>query len=315
MSPLKVLIVRDGRPGHEEQSRAVVQALSGLTPVQQAMVRVPLPSFRTVAVNAVRYFMDGRTTGWPRAELVIGTGTGTHLPMLAYRRRHPGVRVVTCMLPDRLLRNRFDLCLVPRHDRPPERSNIFLTWGPPCMGGTQRDKDRHRGLVLVGGVDEKSHHWHTGTLISQVKAIVARCPEVTWVITSSPRTPVDTESALAALAGENVKVDFFPAEETYPGWIEQQYAASGLVWVTADSVSMLYEALTAGCSVGVLPVQWKKKDNKFQQGIDGLVSEQLVVPFDLWVTGQRPMPPGTFLDEAGRCAREILKRWWPARLA
>ncbi len=314
MFPLKILIVSDGRPGHEKQSRAVVQALAGLTPVEQALVKVPLPSLKSVAASALRYLAGSGTRGWPAADLVIGTGTGTHLPMLTYRRGHPHARVVTCMLPDPLLRNRFDLCLVPRHDRPSERSNIFLTSGPACMQGVCRKKDRQRGLILVGGVDEKSHHWHTETLISQVETVVSRCRDVTWVIASSPRTPADTEAGLEDLAGAHEKVSFFPAEKTQPGWIERQYAASGRVWVTADSVSMLYEALSAGCSVGVLPVKWKKKNNKFQQGIDGLVAGHLVVPFDLWAAGRLPMPRGTCLDEAGRCAREILKRWWPERL-
>ncbi len=314
MSPLKILIVSDGRPGHEKQSRAVVQALAVLTPLEQTLVKVPLPSLLSVALDVIGYLSNTGGKQWPAADLVIGTGTGTHLPMLAYRRARPNARVVTCMLPDPLLRGRFDLCLVPRHDRPPARANIFLTSGPPCMQGPRREKKSRQGLILVGGLDDKSHHWHTGTLISQIKTVISRCRNITWVIASSARTPADTVAGLEALAGENETVSFFPPQETYPGWIEQQYAASGLVWVTADSVSMLYEALAAGCSVGVLPVKWKKQDNKFQRGIDDLVAGHLVVPFEQWAAGNLPMPQGTCMDEAGRCAREILKRWWPTRL-
>ncbi len=315
MSPLKLLIVSDGRPGHEKQSLAIGQALADLTPVREAMVRVPPPSLKSVGLNLARYLKGTCPRGWPAADLVVGTGTGTHLPMLSYRRWYPSARVVTCMLPDPFLRKFFDLCCVPRHDNPPQFSNIFLTTGPPCLpAGGRRPKRSDRGLILVGGVDEKSHHWHTGTLVAQVETILSYCRDLDWVIATSPRTPADTAARLSALAGQAPAAGFFAAEDTPPGWIEQQYAESSRVWVTADSVSMLYEALSAGCSVGVLPVRWKKKNNKFQRGIDGLVNDGLVVPYESWVRGELPMPAGAGLDEAGRCAREILRRWWPARL-
>jgi mitochondrial fission protein ELM1 len=45
-----------------------------------------------------------------------------------------------------------------------------------------------------------------------------------------------------------------PFAATSPDWLPTQLARADQAWVTADSVSMVYEALTAGAAVGVLDV-------------------------------------------------------------
>jgi len=41
----------------------------------------------------------------------------------------------------------------------------------------------------------------------------------------------------------------------------------------------------------------------------------MIVEFSDWQTGAKmPVPPAEQFNEALRCAREILQRWWPSRL-
>jgi hypothetical protein len=78
---------------------------------------------------------------------------------------------------------------------------------------------------------------------------------------------------------------------------------------------MVYEALTAGCSVGVLPVEWLRNDNKFNKSLNFLTREKMIVAFDAWQDGaELPAPKDELLDESKRCAEEILRRWWSDRL-
>ncbi len=70
--------------------------------------------------------------------------------------------------------------------------------------------------------------------------------------------------------------------DTGPGWIEERYAECLKVWVTADSMSMVYEALSAGCRVGLLPVRWKAEKNKFRRSAEYLIENGLAVPFSAW---------------------------------
>jgi hypothetical protein len=78
---------------------------------------------------------------------------------------------------------------------------------------------------------------------------------------------------------------------------------------------MIYEALSAGCRVGILPVAWKKRENKFQRSIDSLAQKGYVTTYTGQRAANRNDPAPGVLDEATRCAQEILNRWWPGRLA
>jgi uncharacterized protein len=316
--PLCVVAFTDGRPGHEKQTRAVLAALEVATPL----------SVKTCALTP--------TSGWPRLvqglkalaghgetcpdvepgpiDLIIGTGSTTHLPMIALKRRSRA-KLVVCMSPDPLLRRWFDLCLIPRHDTPGLRANILPTFGPPCLKLSGSRHDPRQGLILAGGIDPKSHHWDSETFMAQIRQLRERMPEMRWTISSSPRTPADTVERLHRFAESQPGVTFFRADETPRGWIESAYGVHGQVWVTADSVSMVYEALTAGCRVGILPVAWKHPQNKFQKGIDDLTAHDLVLTFDRWIEGDVWSANLKPLNEAERCASEILRRWWPTRLA
>ena len=107
---------------------------------------------------------------------------------------------------------------------------------------------------------------------------------------------------------------FFEARDTGPGWIEEQYNQADMCWVTADSVSMTYEALSAGCRVGIVPVTWKNPSSKIARGLARLLDENWVISFDDYFNNSRTWQNHQALDEAGRAAREILRRWWPDRL-
>jgi mitochondrial fission protein ELM1 len=100
-----------------------------------------------------------------------------------------------------------------------------------------------------------------------------------------------------------------PVTETGPDWLPAQLARAGQVWVTADSVSMVYEALTSGATVGVLEVP-RKQPSRISRGLEQLATEGWVTFFSDW-SRHRPLsrPPETF-NEAERCARWIIDRWF-----
>ncbi|MDD2315820.1 MAG: ELM1/GtrOC1 family putative glycosyltransferase [Desulfobacterales bacterium] len=315
VNPLCVTAFFDGRRGHEKQTRAVLQALERFTPLSVTVRNVEPGNFFQAAGNWARYGLR-RIRPLKRVpssvDLIIGAGSYTHIPMLLLK-EETGARAVTCMTPERLFLRRFDLCLIPRHDRPEGSDNIFLTLGPPCIRPAPKVRDLANGLILVGGRDPKSHWWSSQTTMDQIGSILAADPLIHWTITSSPRTPADMLVMLTQLAEENPAVSFFKSEDTHLGWLEDRYAQTWRVWVTADSMSMIYEAVSAGCRVGILPVLWKKKRNKFQTSLEFLIENRYSMSYEMWRSGADEFNPAP-LDEASRCAQEILRRWWPERL-
>jgi hypothetical protein len=326
LPPLKVVAFLDMRPGHRKQTQGIVNALSRLTPVELFPVNMGEPAPGSSVGQAFGYF--GAALGLPggvktgkgvhpplpeKPDIIIGAGSRTHFPMLTLRRRRGG-RAVTCMTPNWPLGSLMDLCCVPAHDEPPAKGNIFVTLGPPNTASSLGSHDNGKGLIAVGGVDEKTHDWEPRHITGCVEAILKKMPGVFWSITTSPRTPPSMEPLLAGLSGHFENAAFFPFRKTAPGWVEERYAESGYAWVTADSVSMVYEALSAGCLTGIIPVQWKKPDSRLARSIFLVENKGLALNYSKWEKNPLAWPQATKLDEAWRCAREILRRFFPERL-
>ena len=313
--PLKAAVFLDTRPGHRKQTLGVLEALKALTGLATLQVELPHLSRQAETMQWLNYFFGGKKTccaDLAGCDFIIGTGSRSHIPMLFCKKKY-NIPVITCMAPADMLRRRIDLCFVPRHDNIPEAENIFLTDGPPNMSRNRNQHDPDMGLILIGGKDDKSHRWEDKAILDAVDFLV-RERAVRWTISSSPRTPDETNSSLAKLVEKFDNAYFIKFADTGTGWIEEQYDKNKTVWVTADSISMLFEARSAGCRVGVIPVQWNRQNNKFQRCIDGLSERGQIVPFAAWRAGKANWNDAEPLNEALRCAREILKRWWPNRL-
>lgn len=81
----------DGKPGHENQTLGLVNALKRVT--RCACIDIPVDE----AGSALLHYM---TASWPRGagllkpDLIFGAGHATHLHMLAARRAHGGKTIV-----------------------------------------------------------------------------------------------------------------------------------------------------------------------------------------------------------------------------
>lgn len=309
---LRVIALLDGRPGHEKQTMGIIQALQERVPVQIVRIKVRKFSLIEALVQTFRLYLPlgGLTnTQMCNGDLLIGTGSRTHLPMLLYKKKY-AIPAITCMTPPMHLRRRFDLCFVPEHDGMSEEKNIMLTVGAPNCSQNKRKHREDCGLILLGGVDTKSHHWESLQVVKMVEKIAKTDSQKVWTISSSPRTPQDTVSMIEQLSEKYGNIHFFDYRNTPPGWIEEQYDKNSVVWVTADSISMIYEAMTAGCSVGIFPMRWVRENGKFKRNETVLLEKKLVTPFSFWEEGNFPHREKIELNEAQRCADRILQKCW-----
>jgi mitochondrial fission protein ELM1 len=306
---LRIAALFDGRPGHEKQTKGIIQALQEKIKVQVVALPVTRMGLSETIVNSCRVFMPGSGMTHPDVadcDLLIGTGSQTHLPLVLYNKQYH-IPIVTCMSPASFLRHCFDICFVPMHDGLKQSGNIILTAGAPnCAINAGKHRPEY-GLILLGGIDAKSHFWQDDEIIDKVRNVIIDEPCIHWTISSSPRTPEKTVLKVRNLVKLYGNCSFFHYEETGDGWIEAQYTKSTIVWVTSDSISMVYEALTAGCKVGLFPMQWKKSRNKFKTNEAILVDKNMALLYDSWKNADARWGEMLNINEAQRCAEYILE--------
>jgi mitochondrial fission protein ELM1 len=142
-------------------------------------------------------------------------------------------------------------------------------------------------------------------MLEQINTLAAAAPQRHWVAAGSPRTPASMLAALARLPAWSV-VRF---EDTNPQWLPARLARAGVVWVSEDSVSMAYEAVSSGAPTGVLEVPARGGHSRVQAATRALLDAGLAIGMSEWRAGVRPRAPQRPLQEADRCARALLERW------
>lgn len=301
-NPLVIWRLTDGKPGHENQSLGLCHALARIIHIE----RVDMP----VNGRLRGRFPQGKQR--PSPDLIMGAGHRTHLALLAARRAFGG-RAIVIMKPS-LPRRLFDLCVVPEHDGV-SGDNVFLTRGAmntitPSgrdvqVGDLSGEDDTSQTLILLGG---NSPHcsWQDEAVLEQVCAIVRQQPDEPFVLGDSRRTPADFLDKLVALRLPNLTL--VPRRETGPGWVAEQLARSRVVWVSEDSVSMVYEAITSGATVGLIALK-RKGEGRVSRGLERLIADGWATPFRKWrENGVLSRPAGIF-DEATRCATWMVREW------
>ncbi|MFO7552002.1 MAG: ELM1/GtrOC1 family putative glycosyltransferase [Haliea sp.] len=274
--------LEDDRPGHRRQLAGLAQALRSLRPAHICPV--------------------GRGTSaadLPAPDLILTAGRRSHWRGLYLRWRHGG-KLVALMNPG-LPRPLFDLCIIPEHDGLTSSRTVLPSLGPlnPVLPATAASDDR--GLILVGG-PSRHYRWNNAQLAEQLRRLQVALPQVAWVLTTSRRTPASFLSMIRQQPIPGLQV--VAAEETDPDWLLQHYARSGVIWVTEDSASMVYESLSCGAAVGILAVP-ARRAGRVGQGIRNLLRQGRLQRLEDLEARGRMSTPQSPLQEATRIAREI----------
>jgi mitochondrial fission protein ELM1 len=292
--PLTLWLLGDGKPGHENQSLGLAEAMQR---------RVDCHIHRISIAGKGGFFGRIRaalaqSAGLPKPDFVIAAGHAAHLPLLWLARKYRSKSIVL-MRPSLPLRC-FDLCIAPSHDFPKNttRKNLILTRG--AINRVHASASPKTGkLILIGG-PSKTHGWDDAAMLNMLKVITATGD---WQLTDSRRTP---RGFLEQIKKQLPDIEIFSCKETAPDWLPGKLSKAKEVWVSEDSVSMIYEALSSGARIGLLPVTRLHSHSRVLRGIDELVETGYLTPFSKWqTTGHLPPAPET-LNEAERCAEIVL---------
>lgn len=288
------LIITDGKPGHENQSRALCEALG-------------LPA-DTVCVTygcgrkSLSYLFDWLGIRWPHLfraappigtidaagiRLVVGTGSTAYYPAKCMARRL-NVPCVAILMP-RGYRLTFDCIVVPEYDRPPERRSIVTVPVNVCPldpGRYQRQAaefaERHAqkrpaaGFIL-GGHNAVSN-LDAADLHRQLRQAMEQLPDHEFWVTTSRRTPPEVDALINELPFDyRLVYSRDPNYNPTPAFV----ALCDRLFVTSDSASMISESVCFGSSaVEILMTHQRRADSKFLRLIRGLESRGAAHVFD-----------------------------------
>ena len=288
---MNLLWLNDGKAGHRRQAEGLLASLRrcGATlQVHEVVVPRGLRDWWRIQSDLPKGFDP---------ELLLGVGHRTHALLLLLKRQYPKAQSLLLMRPSLPL-DWFDLLIMPQHDAPPLSPRIFATQGALSPFTNQQRHQAGRHLILIGGAS-KRHAWDRAQLLAQLAQLAQHLQGQSVFLNGSRRTPVDFfQDSTCQKITENIQI-LSDADS-----LAEQLQLAETVWVTEDSVSMISEAWTAGCRVGLIAMP-KLKTDRITRAVDRLVERQTVVRLADVLAGQvLQLPPS--LVEADRAAGWLL---------
>lgn len=296
--PRILWVVTDEKPGHRSQQEGLVERLQALAPFEVHWLAVDQLSVSLADVLLRRRVRPDL----PVPDWILGAGAGTHSLILKLKHifRAKSILLMKGAFPAAL----FDANITPLHDNPPSRDNVLPTTGVmnPVLPRYE-GRDAATGTFLIGGLNDH-FAWDDAAVIGQVENICRAQPGVQWTLTDSRRTP---DSFLPSLQAKNLpNLTLISWKDTPRGWIKQQLDQTGQLWVTRDSVSMVYECITSGAPTGLLELQ-PLRSSRVVKDMKHVLEQGWVQDFAHWDL-QQPLPVSkTRLWEADRAARWLLQ--------
>lgn len=301
LHPPVIWLLTDNKPGHRNQLQGLGERLHALTDAKLVWVekkRHPVQLWRALLGLPA-------PLPYPAPNIIIAAGTGTHRLLLSLRRKQ-NVLTVVLMRPSFPV-NWVNAAIIPAHDSPPDQPGVLVTQGAinaikPLAKQTREDE----ALILLGG-PSRHFSWDDEIVYEQIAALSEQYPGWTWHLSSSRRTP---DSLIELILKSNLpNVLFYHHEETAPEWLGEAMASARVVWVSPDSVSMVYEALTAGIPTGLLKLE-PAPNSRVAQGIVELERQGQVAPWTDRMALMKADPQFIApLWEADRAARWLLRKW------
>lgn len=258
--PLNILILSDGRPGHYNLSEGIAAAIEKLVPahttrvdvrrgrwpgnILAALTRTPLPTGRIL--SAVYGITPSQL---PPSDIIVSAGAETLAAnvWLSRIRRAPNIFYGSLRWFDP---GDFALVLT-SYERNAGRRNHALALKPSRMDPDSlapprptEAPDLRIGLLIGGDAPGISYHAEDWSiLLHKIEATIAQT-SWNWHISNSRRTPLEATRAITDLANRHPdRINFLNVEQAGPGTLASLLSSSDAILCTADSSSMISEAI------------------------------------------------------------------------
>ena len=290
----RAIILTDGKPGHENQSKALAAGL-GLEAVLLPCT-YPCRVRKSLSLLCDRLGIRPDLTGTEAAArnlaaqgacCLIGAGSNTFYTLKRLRRRL-GLPAIAILTPRGYALSGFDAILAPAFDRPPQRENVIalptnLTPARPDFYEAQTaafleryvpTKPRAVGVIIGGknAIADVQAPW----LRAQLEALFAATPECEHWVTTSRRTSPEAEAVIRDFPFDYRLLFSDDHFNPIPAFVTR----CERLFVTAESTGMLSEAVAIGQSAVEVLDNLAPNAGKFRRFVDGLCAEGYAHRFD-----------------------------------
>jgi len=279
----KVLILTDGKAGHENQSKAFARALGcefDLVEIhfKSAFRKVLSYLFDRLGIHTLSLFANGpRQARSSRYAAVLGTGSGTFYAAKSLARKL-GVKCGVVLYPRGYRIASFDCVLAPAFDRPAPAPNVipilvnlvasdeaFYAAGTEAFRARYTPSEKPAVAIIVGGPN-KCSTLSADWMKAQLDRLFADTPGTEHWVTTSRRTPPEVEAV----------VDSFPFDykllyskdhfNPIPAFVK----LARTLYVTAESTGMISESCTFGTAEVRVLDNLKPGPHKFRRFVEDL---------------------------------------------
>ncbi|TCB76554.1 nucleoside-diphosphate sugar epimerase [Acinetobacter sp. ANC 3781] len=292
---MHIVYVSDGKAGHRSQAVGLYKAMQRQSADEVTFEEVSIDQLPVFSLFLAIFKKSIVALKQP-PDYIFGVGSHTQFRALLLGQIYPEAKTIILMKPNFPV-TWFDYAIIPEHDSVEASEHVITTQGALNPIVNEQRHQPNRFLIALGG-SSKRHQWNEAKVLDAIQQIVNLHPQAEIILTTSRRTP---KEFLAHLNEKSFKsqLKIFPVEKTPQGWIFEEMQKAEAVWVTEDSVSMIFEALTAGCQVGIIEIDRLKSD-RITQLLDQLLTQALLGENKVKLLNLQ-------LDEATRVAHILLK--------
>jgi len=274
---IRIVVLSDGKPGHFKQSLAVKSFLEELGyRVDAEIVEIKgLSRFRRFIIEMCALILAKKHLGNMScikalldkdvydklsklfADMVVSTGSSLSGVNMVFS-GSLGAKSIVVLKPN-LPVNKFDLVIIPEHDRLKAENVVNIKGALSSPLDTEKDSNelsehfklsrRDKIALFIGGpiAGKRDFNKNIKAFIDRIKDFAA-ANDLGILVTTSRRTPVDVENLIETELGnsKNTEVIIIANKKNYSFVLGGFLASSSLVFVTSDSISMISESLGAG---------------------------------------------------------------------
>ncbi len=279
---INVWVLSDGKPGHENQSLGVCEAL-GVEPEVIRLEKRPFGKFLQWLYPS--WYFKNLPNG-PYPDMIVSTGYHISTAAKWVKMKRQDTMLVHMMKP-KGGQGGFMVLAIPEHDCPKAARNVVSTMGAPHRVSTAKldtEKEKWQKLlnpegkkvvsVIIGG-SSKTFTFNENSVEKLKTQLQERFgEEMRYLVTTSRRTG-ETEHMLLKTHFEKLDSYFYDGEGDNPYFGILALADS--IVVTAESVSMLSESCATSAPVYAFDLEQAQGITKLKRFYDGFLTSGRVV--------------------------------------